>query len=410
MKKYLIIADDFTGANDTGVQLADVGLDVNVRFVPDSNSPEAMVIDTETRNASGQEAQASLQKLAAQIPLSQYQFVVKKVDSTLRGNIAVEIRALAEIMEPDVIVFAPGLPDARREIRNGELFVDNVPGSKTDFAKDPLKPIVTDDIRELMQQAFPDQTIHLHTVNQIRKSDFTLGVNHRYCVFDTKTNDDLERIVDAATSTGKRILWVGSAGLMRAMLATQYTIKPALALIGSVSAVTRKQLHIAEENGIKLINIPIYQAYIQGTYKTYVDQAMQALRQGKDVVLMSSASYQRSEVANTLSILKANGVPANQANGVIQNVLSGICRQVLLHVATAGVFISGGETAKGLLNISKAVGARVLYEIAPGIPMMDVVGGEFDGLPMITKAGAFGEDRLILYAFKKLKCRKQSIS
>lgn len=49
--KYLIIADDFTGANDTGVQLKKRGFATKVIFSPSSvdDGDKCLVFDTETR-------------------------------------------------------------------------------------------------------------------------------------------------------------------------------------------------------------------------------------------------------------------------------------------------------------------------------------------------------------------------
>lgn len=52
--RYLIIADDFTGANDTGVQLKRRGFSTDVIFDPALIGPEgSFVLDTESRRMSG---------------------------------------------------------------------------------------------------------------------------------------------------------------------------------------------------------------------------------------------------------------------------------------------------------------------------------------------------------------------
>ena len=52
MSKFLMIADDFTGASDAGVQMSKNGIEAHIAFDTDSIDPEkSYVIDTETRNA-----------------------------------------------------------------------------------------------------------------------------------------------------------------------------------------------------------------------------------------------------------------------------------------------------------------------------------------------------------------------
>ena len=62
MDRYLIIADDFTGANDTGVQLRRRGLATSVIFsgkkLPVGTG--CLVVDTESRGTTAETASASV--------------------------------------------------------------------------------------------------------------------------------------------------------------------------------------------------------------------------------------------------------------------------------------------------------------------------------------------------------------
>lgn len=405
MKKYLIIADDFTGANDTGVQLANVGINVGVRFSVSQLYMNSTVLDTETRNDSNLEATSKFEGMISHIDFGRFDEVFKKIDSTLRGNIATELRILSHYYKPELIIFTPSLPDLHRTVSDGVLYVNNQSAMGTDFAKDPLKPIRTDKIKDVLQSAFPDKNIEYFNLKQIRQPSFQINPNNQLYAFDAETNFDLVKIITATKKLNKRVLWVGSSGLMSALLTKTFKVQPSLALIGSVSEVTRRQLRVAEKNGVKLVNIPIYEVYKQQSYQKYINEALDAFSEGQDVILMSSASYRRSELQKTIDILEQDGFSSNKVNELTQTILSGICRKVLKEIKVSGLLVSGGETAKGLLKIAKANGARVISEITPGVPLLEIEDGELDGLRMITKAGAFGEENLILYAFKKLKCQ-----
>lgn len=409
MKKYLIVADDFTGANDTGVQLANLGVNVNVQFSVTGCNGESVVLDSETRNLSVEAASQRIDDMMTKIDLEKYDEVIKKVDSTLRGNIAGEIRAMAKAYQPDVVVFAPALPDQNRTVVNSTLKVNGVRALKTDFAKDPIKPIQTDNVQNLLEQAFPGEAHRHYSLQEIRNVDFRIGVN-RYVSFDAENNQDLFRIVSALDNADQKVLWVGSAGLTTALLMKDFKVAPALGLVGSVSEITREQLHVAEANGVKLVNIPIYEAYEQQTYKPYVDAATAALNTGQDVILMSSASYDRQELPKTLKILAKHDFTDEKINELTQAVLSGVCRKVLAKSVVSGLFVSGGETAKGFLRIGKATGAQVITEFAPGVPLLKVDQGDFAGMRVVTKAGAFGTRDLITFAFKKIKSMSKTES
>ena len=83
MDRYLIIADDFTGANDTGVQLRRRGLPTSVIFAgrPLPKGEGCVVIDTESRGSSPEGAGAAVSASCAQVNFADYKYVIKKVDS-----------------------------------------------------------------------------------------------------------------------------------------------------------------------------------------------------------------------------------------------------------------------------------------------------------------------------------------
>ena len=95
--RYLIIADDFTGANDTGVQLRRRGFPTEVLF---SGKPvcqdKSVVIDTESRTVHPDHAYEIVSHALEQVDFSQFRHIIKKIDSTMHGNIAMEIRAVIE--------------------------------------------------------------------------------------------------------------------------------------------------------------------------------------------------------------------------------------------------------------------------------------------------------------------------
>ena len=95
MNRCFIVADDFTGSNDTGVQLTRRGFRTMVTLNPAGVKDDGLsyVLDTESRNIPGAEARAKVAGLLAGLDLSGFDCVIKKVDSTLRGNIAEEIRS-----------------------------------------------------------------------------------------------------------------------------------------------------------------------------------------------------------------------------------------------------------------------------------------------------------------------------
>lgn len=67
--------------------------------------------------------------------------VYKKVDSTLRGNLTSEIRALNDFYNPDLMVFAPAFPKQGRKTVDGTHRLDGTPIHRTQFGEDIKSPV-----------------------------------------------------------------------------------------------------------------------------------------------------------------------------------------------------------------------------------------------------------------------------
>lgn len=401
-KRFLIVADDFTGANDTGVQLKRYGIPVEV-LLDGKQSPGdiSLVLDTESRALMAGAAGRKVKRMLEGVELSEFSFVIKKVDSTLRGNVAEEIAALDAVYQSELIVFAPAFPDLGRTTVRGVHQLHGVRISETEIGCDPKNPVLEDRLEQILRAAF-EEDVRQYGLSEIRGS-LHLG-EARICCFDSETNDDMQGVVRTAMASGKRVLWVGSAAIADMLLRTLRQVRPAFAICGSVSDVTRRQIHTAQQAGIHLVSVPVPE-FLHGDAKkeTYVEACSESLHRGGDVVLLSSASYDRTEIERSVQAGKKCGMGLPEIGTYVQNLLGEIGAAVLEKNEIAGIFLTGGDTAMGFLQRIGARGSSIQEEIAIGIPKMRILGGEYDGMSAVTKAGAFGSDGDLLYALRKLK-------
>lgn len=401
-KRFLIVADDFTGANDTGVQLKRYGIPVEV-LLDGKQSPGdiSLVLDTESRALMAGAAGRKVKRMLEGVELSEFSFVIKKVDSTLRGNVAEEIAALDAVYQSELIVFAPAFPDLGRTTVRGVHQLHGVRISETEIGCDPKNPVLEDRLEQILRAAF-EEDVRQYGLSEIRGS-LHLG-EARICCFDSETNDDMQGVVRTAMASGKRVLWVGSAAIADMLLRTLRQVRPAFAICGSVSDVTRRQIHTAQQAGIHLVSVPVPE-FLHGDAKkeTYVEACSEILHRGGDVVLLSSASYDRTEIERSVQAGKKCGMGLPEIGTYVQNLLGEIGAAVLEKNEIAGIFLTGGDTAMGFLQRIGARGSSIQEEIAIGIPKMRILGGEYDGMSAVTKAGAFGSDGDLLYALRKLK-------
>ncbi len=143
--EILVLADDLTGALESGAAFAQRGIKGTVSLLEAlwTRGP-VLVIDTETRHIPEAEAVNRIEQLSAS---SNARLIYKKTDSTLRGNIRAELHALSQ---RGPVLYVPAYPQLGRTIQDGCLHVHGVPVENTAFAADPLYPVRNGNIAGLL--------------------------------------------------------------------------------------------------------------------------------------------------------------------------------------------------------------------------------------------------------------------
>ncbi|MEE4590857.1 four-carbon acid sugar kinase family protein [Streptomyces sp. DSM 41524] len=144
-------------------------------------------------------------------------FVLKKIDSQLRGNVAAEIAALAE--GGAGVVLAPALPIAGRVVRSGVVHIGGVPLHEGDAWRAEAVPPPTSVAQAL--GGLPTALIPLTTVRSSRPTLLTAlraaATAGRVAICDAETDADLDAIVGASLADGPGMRLVGSGGLALAV-------------------------------------------------------------------------------------------------------------------------------------------------------------------------------------------------
>ncbi|HEY1760327.1 MAG TPA: four-carbon acid sugar kinase family protein [Bryobacteraceae bacterium] len=174
MLEILIIADDLTGAADCGAACAARGLETVVVLDDSGGIPQADVLafDANTRGMTAERAAAETARIVREYPA---RIVYKKIDSTLRGHVAVEVAAALEayrgLGHPEArAVVAPAFPSMGRTTKNGRMYVRG-------------EAIENRDVGLLLE--------------------------------DAETDEDLRGIVSKWMCHEAGVVWAGSAGLAR---------------------------------------------------------------------------------------------------------------------------------------------------------------------------------------------------
>ena len=269
MRQIAIIADDITGASDSGVQFARKGFKTQVIFDTEHLSDEmqdieVIVLDTDSRSVSGKIAYEQSKEAAIQVRQLGFKHVYKKMDSTLRGNLGVEIDAIADSILVDFTVAVPAFPKIGRTTRNGVHYLNEISIDQTEIARDPKCPVTESNLVKLFNSQSKRKTglIPLEILRAGKKEVLfhirtLLQEQIEIIVFDAVTEEDMQQIAEIMAASDYRILWAGSAGLADYLpealslknsgnkelnKAISITDKPVLLVAGSISQVTRNQV------------------------------------------------------------------------------------------------------------------------------------------------------------------------
>jgi 4-hydroxythreonine-4-phosphate dehydrogenase len=386
----VIVADDLSGAADCGMACVNCGLDVVAVLDQTCDAPavDVLCLDADTRHLPAARAGAETARLLAR-HAGPGTLVYKKMDSTLRGHVGVEIAAALGVLrsfDPGAVgIVAPAYPGTGRTTRGGRQYVDGVPVEETEIwhgmtGRADLPALLTaDGLSVALLSVQPEAQLALAMAEAAK--------THDILVCDAESDDDLAAIARAGHSLGGPVLWAGSGGLARHLPAA-YDLKPVAArsieippvtgpllfIVGSRSSISRMQAEQLVAD-VKVTPHLVPATALDGDPESAIWKEQQVrlrgvFEAGGDVLVRLG-----DEVTS---------LDGSQLSAALAKLLAPFVARC------GGVFLTGGETAHALLKVIGAAGLRLIREIEPGITLSMVRGGIFDGRPVVIKAGAFG--------------------
>ena len=137
-----------------------------------------------------------------------------------------------------------------------------------------------------------------------------------------------------------------------------------------------------------------------------VTKGIQELSKGHDLVIRPKDSRASDRTLDeTLTDLGENR--ASAASKAIL-VLGGITKDIVKRSKIAGLILTGGDTARGVCRSMGVDMIEIDDEVSTGVPSGIVVGGEYGGLRIVTKAGSFGDEDALVESVRFLKRRSRS--
>jgi uncharacterized protein YgbK (DUF1537 family) len=198
------VADDLTGACDAAVQFAARGLPARVLLGKASqlssepvSAGDVLALSTESRSLDSRQLQTLWGAFPPRLPA---RILFKKIDSTLRGSVGLELALAGRAFEADTVLISPAFPEMGRTVESGWLLVNRL-----EFA-----PI---EMRRYWEAQGLSLCVHVAT-GAVRDA---IAAGGRFVSVDACCNADLDAIAAAGLGSGRRILWAGSGGLAAAL-------------------------------------------------------------------------------------------------------------------------------------------------------------------------------------------------
>jgi uncharacterized protein YgbK (DUF1537 family) len=389
MNSYLL-ADDLSGALEAGAAFCARGWSVNLimggAMSARAEAGTLTLLSTETRNAVGAAAAASVRRLLASQQAAGSRLLFKKIDSTLRGPVAAEIKALVDELAPPLVVLCPASPAVGRTVREGVLLVHGVPVADTEYRGDPGWPVTESNIVALLAAGGVTDIACLSLARLRAASQLGPECFRGVLICDAETTDDLGRLVALVRRQVPGAVFVGAGGLAHALAAEEIDVsrpvplgsfapQGGLFVSGSMNARSRHQLeYLRDHHAVTLHEVGLGPDGVgeaaEHVARALVDRGSAALT----LVAGSAAGGSREPVRQLVAVVQRLTVA-----GAIPELLAA----------------TGGETAQALCDCL-GIGQLVLVgEVEPGVVLTRVLGpGSGNPKWVVIKPGGFGSDEV----------------
>lgn len=409
--RWLIIADDLTGAADCAIAFAKRGLESVVSWENHRNAGDVQVlsVDAGTRSLPPEHAA----RLQVEVLAAHYHprlRLYKKIDSTVRGQPAAELAALLAFVpakpdsRPRLAIVAPAFPSTGRVTANGSVIVQGAPLEQTPlWARDHT--YCSANLVEILGSAgLSAEVLALEIIAQGAdkiKAHLASALKHGVAavVCDARTEADLAEVATSSLAMGNEVIWVGSAGLAAALATVESGSAPGaqmpplmpgrknvLVVVGTLAEASRLQAKTLVASGLVRHMVISPDALFAGpstpAWQEGAKQLAQHLAAQNDVLLE----------------LELTANPNLSRGAMLSERLAAFIESA--GRSFSGLVATGGDTAYALLSKFGVHSIRLLDEVEPGVPLGLTVGGL--SIPIVTKAGAFGDAQSLRRSLERL--------
>lgn len=416
-----IIADDLTGANDTALQFhlrgANTRILLNDEYIPQKKEEtEVWAISTESRNIEEWEAITQVEKAVKTFTENfSFEYFYKKIDSTLRGHIAVETLTMVDLLGYDAAIIIPAFPQEGRITVGGYHLLKGVPLGRTEMAMDPHSPILESHVPTLLRSQLKEnqkdlvETIDLKTVMNgagpiLIKINELIKEGKKLIVADSTSITDIEQLALAIQKCDKNLLPTGTAagaqvlgkswlsGIERERDSVELEKLPKFIVSGTATNITAEQINKLEKSDdhddVNFIGLETSDI-LNGVDTDIAERIVTNLKSGVTVVVHTSHLIANFDGFSDDS-LNAELTKEKLASK-ITDYLAELTQKVLEQINVILITL-GGETSYKCCKAINSNELKLVDEVAPAISLCSDENNRW----IVTKSGNLGNTRTLI--------------
>lgn len=409
MIQLLVIADDFTGALDTGIQFVKKGIYTQIETgkhpeqIHISEEVVVLVLNLETRPLSSKDAYNQVAEAVKWAKKAGISKIYKKTDSALRGNIGSELTAVLDAYGGSSLYFIPAFPRMGRYTREGVQFLEGVPLAQTSFGRDLYEPITCSYIPELISRQSSVKTISIKRQEPYREDN--VQKEKTIYIFDAEDGEDIRSRLAELREMGGLSLMAGCAGCaeyLTEILGLKGDVQESYArtdklliCCGSLNPITKKQLDYLENKGIARIHLteeqrtnPLYLDSGRGRF--FLSHLAELCRDNKVVVIDTLDGHARNPASGGPEDLRDKNQLRFLVAGCQGRIIKGLLERI--HIDT--VLMTGGDTLMGFLKEIENPELTPICELNQGTVLSGIQAGG-RRMQVISKSGGFGKEEIL---------------
>ena len=416
-----IIADDLTGANDTALQFHNLGAKTKIlldtSYVPDKKDlTEVWAISSESRNCDKEEAEKRIVKAVTTFADKfSFEYYYKKIDSTIRGHIALETLIMLDILGYEAAIIIPAFPQEGRITVGGYHLLKGVPIGRTEIAMDPHSPIVESYIPALLKSQLKEEQyglvgiLDLKTVMNgagpiLMKINELVDEGKKLIVTDSTSITDIEQIALAITKSDKKILPTGTAAgaqvfgkyWLADIEAEKRNLKfpkqPKLIISGTATQITAEQIQRLEDSddyaNVNFIPLEV-RDILCGIDEELVSRIVTNLESGVTVCVHTSHLITNFDGFSDDSL--AAELTKEKFASMITDYLAELTKQILTEVSVTLITLGGETSYKCCSKINSKI-LELTDEVSPAISICSDSNGQW----IVTKSGNLGKSKTLI--------------